>query len=146
MDINGFGLDSEYFGFGGYKQLPNSNTSFMNFTFEESVEYKTALNKHNSIMEDLVTDADKKAETDRFEKEVRALRLTLGGNKVVAGLQKFGDILNKLGYQPKTADSTTVIQSNTPPPSTEKKFPWVWVITGVVVLGGAAFAIYKLKK
>ena len=97
-------------------------------------------------MEDLVTDADKKAETDRFEKEVRALRLTLGGNKVVAGLQKFGDILNKLGYQPKTADSTTVIQSNTPPPSTEKKFPWVWVITGVVVLGGAAFAIYKLKK
>ena len=145
MDINDFGIEQEYFGFSNnYRQLPKSNTSFMNFSIEETPEYQRALRKHQSAMEDLITDADKKAEVDRFEKEVRQLRLQRGGEALQTGLTTFGNILNQLGYK---AASTTQVNTNqggqTPPP---KKFPWALVIGGVVVLGGVIFAIYKFRR
>lgn len=148
MDINDFGLDSDYFGYGGgnYRQMPKSNTSFMNFTIEDTEEYKRALRRYNSTMEDLVTDAEKAAETERFQNEVRALRINLGGSRVVTGLQTFNDILKKLGVQPpRTTNANTQITSSSPTPQ-PRRFPWALVITSVVVLGGAAFAIYKLRK
>ncbi len=151
MDINDFGIEQEYFGFGdNYRQLPKSNTSFMNFTIESTPEYQAALRRHQSTMEDLITDADKKAEVSRFESEVRQLRLARGGQAVQTGLQKFSDVLSQLGYKLPTVDSNTNVnnQGNNKPPADKKgqDFPWVWVIGGVVVLGGVIFAIYKFRK
>ena len=43
MDINGFELDKEYFGFGAYKRSARSNLDFLNFNtekFKETEEYK----------------------------------------------------------------------------------------------------------
>jgi len=151
MDINDFGIEQEYFGFNsGYRQLAKSNTSFMNFSFEETPEYQAALRRHNSTMEDLVTDADKKAEVDRFEKEVRSLRLGRGGEALQTGLQTFSSALSQLGFKVPSVDSNTNVNNqgnNRPPAQTNKKdFPWVLVIGGVVVLGGVIFAIYKFRK
>jgi hypothetical protein len=146
MDINGFNHE-EYFGFGGYKQLPNSNTSFLNFGVEETPEYQKALRKHNSLMEDLTTDADKKAETERFKKEVAALKITYGGQQISKGLGKIGQIFSDLGIKPKSTDSTTQITANqNNPPAPKRGRTWIWIVVGIAVIGGAAFAVYKYKK
>jgi hypothetical protein len=148
MDINDFGIEQEYFGFGdNYRQLPKSNTSFLNFSVEQTPEYQTALRRHQSTMEDLTSDADKKAEVERFEKEVRQLRVARGGQAVTTGLQTFSNILSQLGYKAPTTASTTQVNTNQSGQNVpQKKFPWALVIGGVVVLGGVVFAIYKFRK
>jgi hypothetical protein len=148
MDINDFGFEQEYFGVsgGGYRQLQKSNTSFLNFNFEETPEYQRALRKHQSVMEDLITDADKKAEVDRFENEVRNMRVSRGLSAVGTGLQTFNNVMAQLGFRPTTTPttgSTTQIVGNQPPP---RRFPWGLVIGGVLVVGLGVFAIYKFRK
>ena len=151
MDINDFGFEQEYFGLNGvrggrYRQLQKSNTSFLNFTIEETPEYQTALRRHQSVMEDLITAADKKAEVDRFEKEVRNMRLQRGLTGVQTGLSTFNNVMAQLGFRPTTTPtttSTTQIAGNQAQP---RRFPWGLVIGGVVVLGLGVFAIYKFRK
>ena len=148
MDINDFGLEREYFGLNGgrYRQLPKSNTSFLNFNFEETPEYQQALRKHKSTMEDLITDADKQAEIDRFEKEIRNMRVSRGLSAVGTGLETFNKVMAQLGFKPTTTPttgSTTQIVGNQQPP---RRFPWGLVIGGVLVVGLGIFAIYKFRK
>lgn len=145
MDINGFGLENEYFGFGGYKQLPNTNTSFMNFGVEDSPEYQSALRKHNSNLEDLTSEADKDAENKRFKNEVNVLKIKYGGEKITEGLGKVNEILSGLGIKPKNVDSMVDIK-NKQTSKESKNLTWLWIVLGVVVVGGVGFAIYKLKK
>lgn len=151
MDINDFGFEQDYFGLNGvrggrYRQLQKSNTSFLNFTIEETPEYQTALRRHQSVMEDLITAADKKAEVDRFEREIRNLRVSRGVSAVGTGLQTFNNVMAQLGFRPTTTPttgSTTQIVGNQAQP---RRFPWGLVIGGVVVLGLGVFAIYKFRK
>jgi hypothetical protein len=148
MDINDFGFEQEYFGVsgGGYRQLQKSNTSFLNFNFEESPEYQRALRKHQSVMEDLITDADKKAEVERFENEVRNMRVSRGLSAVGTGLNYFNNVMAQLGFRPTTTPttgSTTQIVGNQQQP---RRFPWGLVIGGVLVVGLGVFAIYKFRK
>lgn len=153
MDINDFGIEKEYFGFssGGYRQLQKSNTSFLNFTsIEETPEYQRALRKHQSVMEDLITDADKKAEVERFEAEVRNMRLQRGLTSVQTGLSTFNNVMAQLGFKPATTPTTnsvTNINSNQGGGGGGSKVPtWVWITGGLVVVGGVIFAIYKFRK
>jgi hypothetical protein len=146
MDINSFNLDQEYFGFGGgFRQLPNSNTSFLNFGAEDTPEYQRAVRKYNTNMEDLINDADKKAETDRFNNEIDEIRKNYQKGLIKAGVGKIGDVLKELGIKPKTTESTTQITASQIPPPTKSK-TWLWVTLGVLIVGGTALALYKFKK
>jgi hypothetical protein len=146
MDINSFNLDQEYFGFGGgFRQLPNSNTSFLNFGAEDTPEYQRAVRKYNTNMEDLITDADRKAETDRFNAEIKALKSSYNKDLFGKVLGKAKEVYQELGIQPKTTQSTTQINaSQTPPPPKSKT--WLWVTLGILIVGGTALAFYKFKK
>jgi hypothetical protein len=151
MDINDFGIEQEYFGLNGgrggrFRQLQKSNTSFLNFTIEETPEYQTALRRHQSVMEDLITAADKKAEVDRFEKEIRNLRLQRGITGVQTGLSTFNNVMAQLGFKPTTTPTTTSTTQITGNQGQPRRFPWGLVIGGVVVLGLGVFAIYKFRK
>jgi len=149
MDINDFGFEQEYFGVsgGGYRQLQKSNTSFLNFNFEETPEYQTALRRHLSVMEDLITDADKKAEVERFEREVRNLRVSRGVSAVGTGLNYFNNVMAQLGFRPTTTPTTPAnAQINNNQREPQKQFPWGLVIGGVLVVGLGVFAIYKFRK
>lgn len=148
MDINSFNLDQEYFGFGGgFRQLPNSNTSFLNFGAEDTPEYQRAVRKYNTNMEDLINDADKKAETDRFNNEIAEIRKNYQKQLIKSGIGRIGDVMQELGIQPKTTQSTTQINAiQTPPPPPSKNKTLLYVALGVLVVGGIAFALYKYKK
>jgi hypothetical protein len=98
-------------------------------------------------MEDLINDADKKAETDRFNNEIDEIRKNYQKGLIKAGIGRIGDVLQELGIQPKTTDSTTQINAiQTPPPPPSKNKTLLYVALGVLVVGGIAFALYKYKK
>jgi hypothetical protein len=176
MDINGFELDQEYFGFGGYRQYAKSNTSFMSFSFEETDEFKAAQKNHDNkvkaIRDNFFPKADAlpydekgnmernlifaQAESEilkekaRFEKEIKDLRVKLGIAKGTESLKGISGLLDTLGIGKGVQTQTGVVQTQTNqssrPPANTSNKKVFWIVGGVAVLGIVGFAIYKFSK
>jgi hypothetical protein len=136
MDINEFGLEQEYFGFENGKY---SESNFSNFSFENTDEYKAALNKHeankkairdkffpridalpnvpesdmqrNLIYAEMETEFGR--EKNRFEQELKDLRRRLGLSAAQSGLQAIAGVFENLGIKPRPAPSVVQTSTNT---------------------------------
>jgi len=162
MDINGFSLDQEFFGFNQYNRSPKSNLDFMYFTkIEETAEYKKALRDHKDMIDNIKesglpqADIDKqvKEEEKRFNNEV----LKIKGQSVVDTTEKasstFGSLFDKatsaLGItQPSPSNNQAPINisynKSQNGGSSDNKVGWI--VGGILVVGIAGFVIYKMKK
>lgn len=162
MDINGFSLDQEYFGFNHYKSSPKSNLDFLNFTkVEETEEYKKALRLHNDLVDNIKEsglpqgeiDRQLKEEEKRFNKEVLKIR----GNRALQGAGQaasaFGSLFEKtttaLGINKQTGTGQAPVNvsygnKSQGGGSTNEKI--YWIVGGVVVAAIAGFVIYKMRK
>ena len=170
MDINDFGLQQEAFGFGdSYQQMSRSNTNFLNFGSSESRKAKRIKEDYFKRIDALPTtdQAGRNAlfaELEAKLNEINAPSADIAnvqaarnksqrGEKLVSGLQSALNIFNKtteaLGMGKSVqgeqggggggnvgGGSTTGTQVPT----------WVWITSGVVVLGLGVFAIYKFRK
>ena len=162
MDINGFSLDQEYFGFNHYKSSPKSNLDFMYFAkVEETEEYKKALRDHRDMVDNIKEsglpqgDIDKqlKEEEKRFNKQV----LKIKGGKALEGAGKIASSFGSLFDKTTTALGITRQQGTGQAPvnvsyedksqddgdSNKKVY---WIVGGVAVVAIAGFIIYKMRK
>jgi|688.fasta_scaffold490074_2 hypothetical protein len=162
MDINGFSLDQEYFGFNQYKSSPKSNLDFMYFTkVEETEEYKKALRLHNDLVDNIKEsglpqgeiDRQLKEEEKRFNKEV----LKIKGDRALQGAGQaasvFGSLFEKttaaLGITKQTGTGQAPVNVSYGDKSqgnggTNKKI--YWIVGGIAVLAIAGIVIYKMRK
>ena len=170
MDINDFGLQQEAFGFGdSYQQMSRSNTNFLNFGSSESRKAKRIKEDYFKRIDALPTtdQAGRNALFAELEAKLNEINAPTAdmanvqtarnksqrGEKLVSGLQSALNIFNKtteaLGMGKSVqgeqggggggnvgGGSTTGTQVPT----------WVWITSGVVVLGLGVFAIYKFRK
>lgn len=173
MDINEFGLDQEYFGFGDCK-CSDKDKSYSNFSLEETDDYKNALSKHESnnkairdnfypkidalpntpeseMQRNLLyaeMEAEFGKEKNRFDKELKNLRLRLGLSGAQSGLQAIAGLFQNLGLKPTPA--TSVVQTSTGVPKTgtsPSNLRRPLIIGGAIVgLSLLGFLIYKIAK
>lgn len=174
MDINEFGLNQEYFGFGDCKCSENDK-KYSNFSFEETDEYKNALSKHEAnnkairdnfypkidalpntpeseMQRNLLyseMEAEFGREKNRLDKELKNLRLKLGLSGAQSGLQAIAGLFQNLGIRPTPASS--VVQTRTDVPkaggSTTSNLRKPLIIGGAIVgLSLVGFLIYKIAK
>lgn len=183
MDINDFGMHQEMFGFGDnyyskrrtYQQMPNSNTNFLNFTFDKDKRaakkdidalkadyYKRidALPANATAQRDaLFAELEQKmkergAQLDEIQEAQKAKRKSEQGEKISSGLSRALDIFTKttdaLGIGKKLDAESGGGQNQGQGGggnNTNNQIPtWVWIAGGAVVLGLGVFAIYKFRK
>lgn len=170
LDINDFGLQQEYFGFGDdYVQLANSNTEFLNF-FEGRKQKKEldAIREdyfkridalpnddeagRNALFAELEAKLKEKgASNDEINQATKAAR----GQKIASGVTSALNIFNKaastlgMGRQirgEQNIASSGGLKSSAASGGRQGVPMWVWITGGVLVLGLGVFAIIKLKK
>jgi hypothetical protein len=162
MDINGFSLDQEYFGFNHYKSSPKSNLDFMYFSnIEESEEYKKILRYHNDMVENIKDsglpqgeiERQLKEEKKRFNKEVMKIKTSSNLQSAAQAASSFGSLFKKatsaLGITQQTKTGEAPVNVSYDQKSQEygtgsKKIYWIVGVVAVVALGG--FIIYKTRK
>jgi hypothetical protein len=161
MDINGFSLDQEYFGFNQYNSSPKSNLDFMYFTkVEETEDYKKALRLHNDLVDNIKDsglpqgeiDRQLKEEEKRFNKEV----LKIKGNKALEGAGQaasaFGSLFEKttaalgIGQQGSGQAPVNVSYGDKSQGGGAINKKVYWIIGGVAAIAIAGFVIYKMRK
>lgn len=179
MDINDFGLQKEYFGFGEsmyrkpttrYKQMSRSNTEFLNFGERRKQKQEIDALKNDYFKRiDALPVSDEAGRTALFNEleaklkekgesndAINQARRKAFGEKLVSGvssaLNVFKQVGSALGIGKKIEGETTTNLRNkgvNNPASepTAKKIPnWVWIVSGVAVVGLGVFAYIKFKK
>ena len=173
MDINGWNLDKEYFGFGSYPRLQRSNVDFLNFNVEDTDAYKTLTAQYNSDIDKLRTDAFAKADAlgygeadsakrkdilDTLEKDlsrrkkiydaqVALIKVQQGASAAQQTIGKNQGLLDLFGIrtQPSAPAQVQVNQrqGNEPQPT---NYTPLYVILGIAAVGGLGFLAYKMAK
>lgn len=152
-----------------YSQMARSNTDFLNFGEgrKQRKELEAIRNDYfkridalpasdeagrNALFSELESKLKEKGATNE---EINATRKASRGQKIASGVTSALDIFNKtksaLGLGKKVdGESSAPVQNqksepiNQPPSS---KVPmWVWVVSGVAVVGLGLFAYYKFRK
>jgi len=142
MDINGFNLDNEYFGFGAYKSSARSNLDFLNFNidkFKETEEYKKVNAEWDKLRMDTydfykkkkseaTTDLDKNAIDAEYgakikeiddkykgiiEKMVKDARIGKTTTTASKVLDTASSLLSGLGYETKTPTTSVNVDYGT---------------------------------
>jgi len=162
MDINGFSLDQEYFGFNQYKSSPKSNLDFMYFTkVEETEDYKKELRYHNDMVYNIKESGLPQGEIDKQlreeEKRFNKAVLKIKGGRALESAGQAASTFGSLFEKGATALGITNQKGTGQPPvnisygddsksdgSTDKKI--YWIVGGVVVAAIAGFVIYKMRK
>lgn len=162
MDINGFSLDQEYFGFNQYRSSPKSNLDFMYFTkVEDTAEYKKALRDHQDLVDNIKESGLPQGEIDRqlneeekrFNKEV----LKITGSKTLQDTGKaastFGSLFDKatsaLGISKQTGTGQAPVNISYGDKSQNGgsfKKKTYWIVGGVAVVAIAGYFIYKMRE
>lgn len=161
MDINGFSLDQEYFGFSHYKSSPKSNLDFMYFTkVEETDAYKKALRDHNDVVDNIKNSGLPQGEIDRqlneevkrFNKEVLKIRGDQALQDTGKAASVFGSLFDKttsaLGITTQSGTGQAPVNvsygDNSKKNRTKKKT--FLIVGGVLVLAVAGYFFYKTRK
>ncbi len=162
MDINGFSLDQEYFGFNQYKSSPKSNLDFMYFTkVEETEDYKKALRYHNEMLDNItqsglpIGEINKqlREEEKRFNKEVLKIKSRGALQSAGQAASAFGSLFEKtataLGISKQTGTGQAPVNvsygdKSQGGGSSNKKI--YWIVGGFLVAAIAGFVIYKMRK
>ena len=168
-DINGFKPEDDFFGF---TQMDKSNTSFLNFSIEETDAFKAASASHEAklkaLRDEYYAKADAlsvtntsgkeaiyaelesklKAENQRFDKEVKKLKQQAGISAATSGLNQISGLMDTLGLKPKSTNpGNTTITTTTPGnQSSGSSKKWLWISLGVISVFGIGVAIYKARK
>jgi hypothetical protein len=170
MDINGFGLEQEAFGFGdSYQQMSRSNTEFLNFGSDESRRAKRIREDYfkridalpandqagrNALFAELEAKlAEINAPSADIANVQAARNKSQRGEKIVGGLQTALNIFNRTTEALGMGKSVQGEQggggggNGGGGSTTGSQMPtWVWIAGGAVVLGLGIFAIYKFRK
>jgi hypothetical protein len=173
MDINDFGLEQEAFGFGdSYEQMSRSNTDFLNLLGMESRKVKQIKADYYKRIDALPASdqAGRDALFNELEGKLKELNASQSdvsevrgakdkskrGEKIASGLEKalniFTQVKSGLGMGKKIEGEQDGGGGGNSgggggKTSTGSGVPtWVWITSGVVVLGLGIFAIYKFRK
>ena len=158
MDINGFSLDQEFFGFNHYKSSSKSNLDFMYFTkVEETAEYKKALRDHKDLVDNIKESGLPQAEIDRqikeeekrFNNEVLKIKGAKALDTAKDTTSTFGSLFDKatsaLGITTPTptgqAPVNISLNNNSQNPKNNKIY---WIVGGISV-AIAGYIIYKMR-